>query len=226
MSEPAPSAPAPADAAERTTYLLVDGENIDATLGAGVLAGRLTRGLTAPTEDSTPARAPSPSEATAPGQVGTGRHAIIGGLPSGATGFDPDQATGPVLPPPSSTTGSTGRTHGDKPVMIPPMRPIRTSVTPRPPADGWAHDHLRDVPRWSPNDHDTQRQPTSRSSWRPSRPGQLSVSPRSSSRSSLTRSSSALSRAPISGAGRVTCYAATLRKVTRRSLARHKPPRM
>jgi hypothetical protein len=82
------------------TYLAI-------ALGAGVLAGRLTRGLTAPTEDSTPARAPSPSEATAPGQVGTGRHAIIGGLPSGATGFDPDQATGPVLPPRPFTDPAT-----------------------------------------------------------------------------------------------------------------------
>src|SRR4029079_19505994 len=32
--------------------------------GAGVLAGRLTRGLTTPTEDITPARSPSPSAVT------------------------------------------------------------------------------------------------------------------------------------------------------------------
>jgi hypothetical protein len=82
------------------TYLAI-------ALGAGVLAGRLTRGLTAPTEDTTPARAPSPSAATPPGQVGTGRHAIIGGLPSGATGFDPDPATGQVLPPPPFTDPAT-----------------------------------------------------------------------------------------------------------------------
>ena len=42
------------------------------------------------------------------------------------------------LPPPRKTTGSTGRTHGDRPVMIPPTRPISTSVTPQPPADGQA----------------------------------------------------------------------------------------
>ena len=33
------------------------------------------------------------------------------------------------VPPPRKTTGSTGRTHGDSPVMIPPTRPISTSVT-------------------------------------------------------------------------------------------------
>jgi hypothetical protein len=76
-------------------------------LGAGVLAGRLTRGLTAPTEDTIPARALSPSAATPLGQVGTGRHAIIGGLPSGAMGFDPDPATGPVLLPPPFTDPAT-----------------------------------------------------------------------------------------------------------------------
>ncbi len=71
------------------TYLAI-------ALGAGVLAGRLTRGLTAPTEDAAPAL--NPATTTPPGQVGTGRHAITGGIPSGATGFDP--VTGPVLPPP------------------------------------------------------------------------------------------------------------------------------
>jgi len=77
------------------TYLAI-------ALGAGVLAGRLTRGLTAPAEDTTPARAPSPSAATPSGQVGAGRHAIPGGMTSGATGFDPDPATG-LLPPPPFT---------------------------------------------------------------------------------------------------------------------------
>ena len=81
------------------TYLAI-------ALGAGVLAGRLTRGLAAPAEDTTPARGPSPSEATRPGQVGTGRSAITGGIPSGATGFDPDPATG-MLPPPPFTDPAT-----------------------------------------------------------------------------------------------------------------------
>jgi hypothetical protein len=79
------------------TYLAI-------ALGAGVLAGRLTRGLTAPTEDTTPARAPSISAATLPGQVGTGRHSMTGGTLSGATGFDPDPATDPVLPVPPPFT--------------------------------------------------------------------------------------------------------------------------
>ena len=52
------------------TYLAI-------ALGAGVLAGRLTRGLTAPADDDTPdtqARAPG----TSTYQVGTGRHTLTG----------------------------------------------------------------------------------------------------------------------------------------------------
>jgi hypothetical protein len=79
------------------TYLAI-------ALGAGVLAGRLTRGLTAPAEDTTPTQAPSIPAATPPGQVGAGQHPITGGMPSGATGFDPDPVTGPVLPAPPPFT--------------------------------------------------------------------------------------------------------------------------
>ena len=50
---------------------------------------------------------------------------------------------GLLVPPPKNTTGNTGSTHGDKPVMIPPTRPIKTSVTPQPPADDQARAVLR-----------------------------------------------------------------------------------
>src|SRR6478609_2736286 len=101
------------------TYLAI-------ALGAGVLAGRLTRGLTAPAEDTTPTRPPAPA-----GQVGAGRRAITGGIPAGATGFDPDPTTGPVLPPPPSTdpavptsapvagVGDTGALGGQRGVVAP-----------------------------------------------------------------------------------------------------------
>src|SRR6478736_4864151 len=68
-------------------------------LGAGVLAGRLTRGLTAPAEETTSTQPPAPVS-----QVGTGRDAITGDIPSGGTGFDP--VTGSVLPPPPTFTDS------------------------------------------------------------------------------------------------------------------------
>ena len=51
------------------------------------------------------------------------------------SGSEPGRELG-VAPPPEKTTGSTGRTHGDRPVMTPPTRPVNTSVTPQPPADG------------------------------------------------------------------------------------------
>ena len=101
------------------TYLAI-------ALGAGVLAGRLTRGLTAPAEDTTPTRPPAPA-----GQVGAGRRAITGGIPAGATGFDPDPTTGPVLPPPPFTdpavpasapvagVGDTGALGGQRGVVAP-----------------------------------------------------------------------------------------------------------
>jgi hypothetical protein len=74
------------------TYLAI-------ALGAGVLAGRLTRGLTAPAEQTTSTQPPAPA-----GQVGTGRAAITGDIPSGGSGFDP--VTGSVLPPPPTFTDS------------------------------------------------------------------------------------------------------------------------
>src|SRR6185436_20391106 len=73
------------------TYLAI-------ALAAGVLAGRLTRGLTAPAGQTAPTRAPSSTATTAPpGQVGPGRPVITGGMPSAGTGFDP--VTGPVTGP-------------------------------------------------------------------------------------------------------------------------------
>ena len=72
-------------------------------LGAGVLAGRLTRGLTAPTDDHTPDPRDSGSgRAGHPGtsayQVTTGQPALTGGeLPGAPVGYDPDPITDPVL---------------------------------------------------------------------------------------------------------------------------------
>ena len=76
-------------------------------LGAGVLAGRLTRGLTAPT-DETPATSPVTAP---PVQVGTGRQALTGAeLPTAATGYNPYPVTDPLLPvtPPITGPGVTG----------------------------------------------------------------------------------------------------------------------
>ncbi len=67
-------------------------------LGAGVLAGRLTRGLTAPTTDDTPD--PSRSVTAPPNQVGTGQQALTSApLPATATRYGDD--TDPVTDPPS-----------------------------------------------------------------------------------------------------------------------------
>ena len=82
-------------------------------LGAGVLAGRLTRGLTAPTDDTTTGR-PATGTAT-PGtstyQVGTGRPALTGAdLPGSPSGYDPAPVIDPLLPvpPPVAGLGTTG----------------------------------------------------------------------------------------------------------------------
>jgi hypothetical protein len=93
------------------TYLAI-------ALGAGVLAGRLTRGLTAPAEGdaSTPAT-------TSPRLVGTGQPALTDGQPYGVTGFDLDPVnpasqpfTDPNLPaaPPATVFGGNGTLGGPR----------------------------------------------------------------------------------------------------------------
>ena len=74
------------------TYLAI-------ALGAGVLAGRLTRGLTAPTTDhTTDAQGDPGTPGTSTRQVTTGRPALTGGdLPGAPVGYDPTPITGPVL---------------------------------------------------------------------------------------------------------------------------------
>ena len=88
-------------------------------LGAGVLAGRLTRGLTAPTEDTTPASgsgpaATHPSTSTYP--AGAGQPALPGtDRPGTVPVFDPIPVTPP--PPPLGTgpgaIGTVGGPRGD-----------------------------------------------------------------------------------------------------------------
>jgi hypothetical protein len=97
------------------TYLAV-------ALGAGMLAGRLTRGLTAPTGDD-PAGATSstsPGTATPPmaapsGQLGAGPGQPNGSDPAnGALGYDPFTAPGgpPAAATPMSGLGTTGAPRG------------------------------------------------------------------------------------------------------------------
>jgi hypothetical protein len=80
-------------------------------LGAGVLAGRLTRGLTAPTTDRTPDPHRDPS--TSAYQVTTGQPVLTGGaLPGSPVVDDPTPVTGPVLAvsPPVGVSGlASGR---------------------------------------------------------------------------------------------------------------------
>ena len=65
-------------------------------LGAGVLAGRLTRGLTAPTDNHTPDPKGIPD--TSAHQVTTGQSARTGGeLPGAPVGYDTVPVTDPVL---------------------------------------------------------------------------------------------------------------------------------
>jgi hypothetical protein len=107
------------------TYLAI-------ALGAGVLAGRLTRGLTAPAADNTQAPPPTAHPATPPYQVGTGQHALTGGLPTGdPLGYDPVPVTdSPVpappftdptvtTPPPVTVNGGTGTHGGPRGVVAP-----------------------------------------------------------------------------------------------------------
>ena len=84
-------------------------------LGAGVLAGRLTRGLTAPTDDhTTDDRQGDPgTPSTSAYQVTTGQPALTGGeLPGAPVGYDPIPVTDPVLAvsPPVGLSGlASGR---------------------------------------------------------------------------------------------------------------------
>ena len=98
------------------TYLAI-------ALGAGVLAGRLTRGLTAPTGNDTPDH---PDTHGAPGtstsQVGPGRHTLAGTeLPGGTPGDDPTPVIDPVFPAslPVSGSGTTGALGDPRGVVAP-----------------------------------------------------------------------------------------------------------
>lgn len=98
------------------TYLAI-------ALGAGVLAGRLTRGLTAPTDNDTPDH---PDTHGAPGtstyQVGAGRHPLPGTeLPGGTPGYDPTPVIDPVFPAslPVSGLGTTGALGDPRGVVAP-----------------------------------------------------------------------------------------------------------
>lgn len=72
------------------TYLAI-------ALGAGVLAGRLTRGLSAPADDTTTGPAPPAQAPTLP--AGAGQHRVPPVETTfAATGYDMDPLTDPVLP--------------------------------------------------------------------------------------------------------------------------------
>jgi uncharacterized protein YjbJ (UPF0337 family) len=91
-------------------------------LGAGVLAGRLTRGLTAPAADNTQAPTTTAHPATPQYQVGAGQHSLTGGLPIGAPrGYDPVPVADPILavPPPITGNGGTGKHGGPRDVVAP-----------------------------------------------------------------------------------------------------------
>jgi hypothetical protein len=97
------------------TYLTI-------ALGAGVLAGRLTRGLTAPAAHNTQTPATTAHPATPPYQAGTGQPALTGGLPTGAPlGYDPVPVTDPIIavPPPLTGNGGTGTLGGPRGVVAP-----------------------------------------------------------------------------------------------------------
>jgi uncharacterized protein YjbJ (UPF0337 family) len=95
-------------------------------LGAGVLAGRLTRGLTAASGDDSSDAATAPTTPNQAYQVGTGRQPLTGTeLPATQVGYDPTLVTGPeatgalggtrVTPPLSGpgAIGGLGGTRGD-----------------------------------------------------------------------------------------------------------------
>ena len=95
----------------RTFARLKPGTYLALALGAGVLAGRLTRGLTAPTTDHTTDAQGNPS--TSAYQVTTGQSPLTGGvLPGAPVGYDPTPITDPVLAgsPPVGVSGlASGR---------------------------------------------------------------------------------------------------------------------
>ena len=96
------------------TYLAI-------ALGAGVLAGRLTRGLTAPAADNTQAPTPPAHPGTPPYQVGAGQHALAGGLPTAPLGYDSVPVADPIVavPPPGTGNGGTGTLGGPAGVVAP-----------------------------------------------------------------------------------------------------------
>jgi len=77
-------------------------------LGAGVLAGRLTRGLSAPSNDDTPDTATAFAPPNSAHQVANGRLAQTGAeLPAAPVGYDPTLVTGP------GAIGGLGTVRGD-----------------------------------------------------------------------------------------------------------------
>jgi len=82
-------------------------------LGAGVLAGRLTRGLTAPTTDHTTGTQGDPgTPSTSAYQVTTGQPALTGGvLPGAPVGYDRTPITDPVFAA-SPPVGVSGQASG------------------------------------------------------------------------------------------------------------------
>jgi hypothetical protein len=82
-------------------------------LGAGVLAGRLTRGLTAPTTDHTTGTQGDPgTPSTSAYQVTTGQPALTGGvLPDAPVGYDRTPITDPVFAA-SPPVGVSGQASG------------------------------------------------------------------------------------------------------------------
>jgi len=95
------------------TYLAI-------ALGAGVLAGRLTRGLTAPADNDTPDTSGTQDAlGTSTYQVGTGRHTLTQVEPPYTErGYIPDPVTDPLLPatPPvigPGTIGAPSAARGD-----------------------------------------------------------------------------------------------------------------
>jgi hypothetical protein len=101
------------------TYLAI-------ALGAGVLAGRLTRGLTAPSDDNRSDAITAPTTPNPAYQIGADRQPLAGTeLPPTPVGYDPTLVTGPeatgalggtrVTPPLSGpgVIGGLGGTRGD-----------------------------------------------------------------------------------------------------------------
>jgi uncharacterized protein YjbJ (UPF0337 family) len=98
------------------TYLAI-------ALGAGVLAGRLTRGLTAPTDNHTPDTSGNHgAPGTSTSQVGTGRRDLTDvELPGAAPGYRTDPITDPLIPvtPPVAGPGTIGAPGGARGYVAP-----------------------------------------------------------------------------------------------------------